>query len=149
MRRAGEGGEGGEGAGGAEVMAWGPVGAVPVGGGPGKSDAVPSVCGQGAPAGTGPGGERSLVVANISLFFLSSPDLISYVSNLVWVFRGVVLVFWAFSFEKALKAVGVSHDVQRAQMCVFLSVRGSVLLMKCSRGQVHDSSVSAWTQSFF
>ena len=52
-------------------------------------------------------------------FFLSSPDLISYVSNLVWVFRGVVLVFWAFSFEKAPKAVGVSHDVQRAQMCVF------------------------------
>ena len=46
---------------------------------------------RGAPAGTGPGVERSLVVANIS-----------HVSNLVWVFRGVVLVFWAFSYEKTL-----------------------------------------------
>ena len=70
--------EGGSGGGGAEVMAErGPVGAVPVGGGPGKSDAVPSGCGpqwRGGPAGTGPGGERSLVVANISRFFSSSPD---------------------------------------------------------------------------
>ena len=36
--------------------------------------------------------------------------------------------------------VGVSHDVQRAQMCVFFV---------SERGQVHDSSVSAWTQKPF
>ena len=87
--------------------------------------------------------------ANISRFFCRLPTLISYVSNFVWFFRGVVLVFWAFSFEKTPKRSGC-HTVSREPRCVYiLSVRGSVLLMKCSGGQVHDSSVSAWTQSLF
>ena len=49
-----------------------------------------------------PGWDRSLMEANISRFFCRLPTLISNVSNLVWVFRGVVLVFWAFAFEKTL-----------------------------------------------
>ena len=51
-------------------------------------------------------------------FFCRLPTLISYVSNLMWVFRGVVLVFWAFSFQKTLKRSGC-HTVSREPRCVF------------------------------
>ena len=51
-------------------------------------------------------------------FFCRLPTLISYVSNLVWVFRGVVLVFWASSFAKTLKRSGC-HTMSREPRCVF------------------------------
>ena len=93
---------------------------------------------RGGSGGGGPGGERSLVLANISRFFVvSRPSFHMFP------------ILCGFFSSKDPEAVGVSHGVQRAQMCVLLSVRGSVLLMKCSRGQVHDPSVSAWTQSLF
>ena len=50
--------------------------------------------------------------------FCRLPTLISYVSNLVWVFRGVVLVFWAFSFEKTPQRF-FCHAVSREPRCVF------------------------------
>ena len=114
-------GEEGEGAGGAEVMAWGPVGAVPVGGGPGKSDAVPSGCGPQWRGSTRWDPSRWGAVPGVGqhfAFFCRLPTLISYVSNLMWVFRGVVLVFWAFSFQKTLKRSGC-HTVSREPRCVF------------------------------
>ena len=51
-------------------------------------------------------------------FFCRLPTLISYVSNLMWVFRGVVLVFWAFSFEKTLKRSGC-HMIESPDVCLF------------------------------
>ena len=67
------------------------------------------------------------VVANISRVFLSSPDphFICFQSY-VGFSRSCVGVLGVF-ISKDPEAVGVSHGVQRAQMCVFLSVRGSVL----------------------
>ena len=101
----GEGGEGrkggsGRGGGNGVGVQWGRS---PVGGGPGKSDAVPVERGPLVVCGF-----RSLVVANIS-----------HVSNLVWVFRGVVLVFWAFSFEKTLSGRGVTRCPESPDVCIF------------------------------
>ena len=89
------------------------VGAVPVEGGPPLGPVL---------VGSGPWWWPTFRV-----FFCRLPTLISYVSNLMWVFRGVVLVFWAFSFEKTLTAVrGVTQCPESPDVC-FLPVRGSVL----------------------
>ena len=68
---------------------------------------------QGAQAGTG-----SWWWPTFRVFFCRLPTLISYVSNRVWVFRGVVLVFWAFSFEKTPQRF-FCHAVSREPRCVF------------------------------
>ena len=86
--------------------------------------------GVGGPVGGGPGGERSLVVANMSRFFFSSspdPHFICF-QFCVGFSRSCVGVLGVF-ISKDPEVVGVSHGVQRAQMCVFFaSERGSVLL---------------------
>ena len=54
-------------------------------------------------------------------FFCRLPTLISYVSNLVWVFPGVVLVFWAFSFEKTHSGSFVTRCPENPDVCFFVS----------------------------